>query len=278
MRHLFLVFGLLLSVQTGLMAQDRSNHARKFEQLDQVLRSPNEYRGADGAPGPRYWQQKADYKIKCTLDTKQQRIDGSEWITYHNNSPSNLSFLWLQLDENEHSPTASKHHMDPSGMFGVMDEGRLDRLEAASNLDKYGVKIQKVASDKGLPLRYTINETMMRIDLPKPLKSGEKITFQIDWYYFMIDRFTTPSWGRGGYEYFADHGNYLYTVVQWFPRMCVFSDFEGWQNKQFVGRGEFALSFGDYEVEITLPADHVVAGTGECQNYKEMLTPQQYNR
>ncbi|MCE2789179.1 MAG: M1 family metallopeptidase, partial [Saprospiraceae bacterium] len=278
MRQILPAFGLLLCIQIASIAQERSNHARKFEQLDQVLRSPNEYRGADGAPGPRYWQQKADYKIKCTLDAKQQRIDGSEWITYHNNSPSDLSFLWLQLDENEHSPTASKHHMDPSGMFGTMDEGRLDRLEAAVSLDKYGVKIQKVASEKGLPLRYTINETMMRIDLPKPLKSGEKITFQIDWYYNMIDRFTTPSWGRGGYEYFADHGNYLYTVVQWFPRMCVFSDFEGWQNKQFVGRGEFALSFGDYEVEITLPADHVVAATGECQNYKEVLTPQQYGR
>jgi hypothetical protein len=278
MRRFLLGLGLLSCFFYGVVGQERSNHARKFEQLDQVLRSPNEYRGADGAPGPRYWQQKADYKIKCSLDAKEQRINGSEWITYHNNSPSDLSFLWLQLDENEHSPSASKHHMDPSGMFGVMDEGRLDRLEAVSSLDKYGVKIQKVASDKGLPLRYTINETMMRIDLPKPLKSGQKITFQIDWHYYMIDRFKTPSWGRGGYEYFSDHGNYLYTVVQWFPRMCVFSDFEGWQNKQFVGRGEFALSFGDYEVEITLPADHVVAGTGECQNYKELLSPAQYSR
>jgi hypothetical protein len=278
MRHFILSTVVLFFFFQDSLAQERSNHARKFEQLDQVLRSPNEYRGADGAPGPKYWQQKADYKIKCTLDAKEQRIDGSEWITYHNNSPSELTFLWLQLDENEHTPTASKHHMDPSGMFSVMDEGRLDRLEAAASLEKYGVKIKKVASESGAPLRYIINETMMRIDLPKPLRPGEKIKFQIDWYYYMIDRFTTPSWGRGGYEYFADKGNYLYTVVQWFPRMCVFSDFEGWQNKQFVGRGEFALSFGDYEVEITLPDDHVVAATGECQNYKEVLTPKQYSR
>lgn len=263
---------------TTLTAQERSNHARKFEQLDNILRSPNEYRGADGAPGPRYWQQKADYRIKCTLNTKEQRIDGSETITYHNNSPVALSFLWLQLDENEHNPTSMKHHMNATRMFDVMNQGSIDRFEAVEQLEKYGVNILKVTTEKGLPLPYMINQTMMRIDLPQPLLPGKKVVFNIDWNYHMIDRMKTPSWGRGGYEYFADHGNYLYTVVQWFPRMCVYSDFEGWQNKQFVGRGEFALAFGDYDVQITLPADHVVAGTGQCQNYKEVLTPTQYSR
>ncbi len=259
-------------------AQERSNHGKKFEQLDNMLRSPNEYRGADGAPGPKYWQQKADYKINCTLDIKEQRIDGSEVITYHNNSPVDLPYLWVQLDENEHQSSSTKHHMNASKMFDVMNEGALERLEATSQLDKYGVNIKKVVSDKGTPLKYIINESMMRIDLPTPLKAGKKVTFSIDWSYYMIDRMKTPSWGRGGYEYFADNKNYLYTVVQWFPRMCVYSDFEGWQNKQFLGTGEFALTFGDYEVNITLPSDHVVAATGECQNYKETLTPTQYNR
>ncbi len=277
MRQFTVVF-LVLFLSFSLFAQDRSNHGRKFEQLDNVLRSPNDYRGADGAPGPRYWQQKADYKINCTLDAKEQRIDGSETITYHNNSPVELTFLWLQLDENEHSPISTKHHQNGSEMFDVMSADTLERLEAVTQLDKYGVKIKKVVSDKGIPLKYIINESMMRIDLPQPLKPGKKVVFSIDWHYYMIDRKTTPSWGRGGYEYFADNKNYLYTVVQWFPRLCVYSDFEGWQNKQFVGRGEFALTFGDYDVNITLPSDHVVAGTGECLNYKEMLTSAQYNR
>jgi hypothetical protein len=243
-----------------------------------MLRSPNEYRGADGAPGPKYWQQNADYKIKCTLDTKNQRIDGSETITYHNNSPIEMTYLWLQLDENEHAPTSSKHHMNRSSMQKIMNQGNLDGLEAVTQLDKYGVKLKKVTNDKGQTLKYIINESMMRIDLPVPLKPGKKVTFNIDWYYYMIDRMSTPSDGRGGFEYFKDHGNYLYTVTQWFPRMCVYSDFEGWQNKQFQGTGEFALSFGDYEVEITLPSDHVVAATGECQNYKEMLSPAHYQK
>lgn len=275
-KHFFVL--LLILIVNITQAQERSNHGRKFEQLDNMLRSPNEYRGADGAPGPRYWQQKADYKIKCTLDTKTQRIDGSEVITYHNNSPVEMTYLWLQLDENEHSPKSSKHYMNGSKMREIMDQGSIDRLEAVTQLDKYGVKLKKVTNDKGQALKYIINESMMRIDLPTPLKPGKKVTFNIDWYYYMIDRMSNPSWGRGGYEYFADHGNYLYTVVQWFPRMCVYSDFEGWQNKQFQGTGEFALSFGDYEVEITLPDDHIVSATGECQNYKETLTSTQYSR
>ena len=277
MRKLLFLF-IVLFLFFNSHAQDRSNHGRKFEQLDNMLRSPNEYRGADGAPGPKYWQQKADYKISCTLDTKEQRIDGSETITYHNNSPVELTYLWLQLDENEHSPVSTKHHQNGSEMFDIMTEDTLDKLESVTQLNKYGVKIQKVVSDKGTPLSYIINESMMRIDLPLPLKPGKKVVFSIDWHYYMIDRMKTPSWGRGGYEYFADNKNYLYTVVQWFPRMCVYSDFEGWQNKQFVGRGEFALAFGDYEVNITLPSDHVVAGTGECLNYKEVLTSAQHNR
>lgn len=259
-------------------AQERSNHGKKFEQLDYILRSPNEYRGADGAPGPKYWQQRADYKIKCSLDTKAQRLDGSEIITYYNNSPSELQYLWLQLDENEHNTHSVKQHMNPSSMSEVMDEARLRRLEATRYLDKYGVQIRKVSGEKGQPLKYVINNTMMRINLPQPLKPGKKISFSIDWSYYLIDRMNTPSWGRGGYEYFSDHGNYLYTIVQWFPRMCVYSDFQGWQNKQFLGTGEFALTFGDYEVEITLPSDHIVAATGQCSNYKEMLTPAQYSR
>ncbi len=274
-RYIILLF---VFVWVFVNAQENRNHAVKLEQLGTILRSPNEYRGADGAPGPKYWQQRADYKIKCTLNTKEQRIDGTETITYFNNSPVSMNYIWMQLDENEHTPTSLKHHIDGSQIFDIMDQSSVDWVEATKQLEKYGVKIQQITSDKGQALKYIINQTMMRIDLPKPLKPGEKLVFNVSWYYYMIDRMNTPSWGRGGYEFFKDHGNYLYTVVQWFPRMCVYSDFEGWQNKQFVGRGEFALTFGDYDVEITLPDDHIVAATGECQNLKAMLTPAQYKR
>lgn len=272
---LILICSCILGLAQG---QNDRNHAVKFEQLGAVLRSPNEYRGADGAPGPRYWQQKADYNIKCTLNTQEQRVDGKETITYYNNAPVEMKYIWMQLDENEHTPTSLKHHINGSEMFEVMEESSLNYLEAVKKLDKYGMNIKQVTTDKGVPMKYTINGTMMRIDLKEPIKAGGKLVFNVAWYYYMIDRMNTPSWGRGGYEYFKEHGNYLYTVVQWFPRMCVYSDFEGWQNKQFVGRGEFALTFGDYNVEITLPDDHIVAATGECQNLKQMLTPAQYKR
>lgn len=274
---------LLFLISFGAEAQliknnSESTHANKFEQLDPIWRSPNSYRTAGGEPGPDYWQQRADYKIKCSLDTKNQILTGSETITYYNNSPSTMKFLWLQLDENEHAADAQKHRQNASGIRPTMNPGALDRLEVWRGQEGYGVNILKVSDKSGARLKYTINGTMMRVELPSDLKSGKKFTFNIDWNYKMIDRVNNPSWGRGGYEYFEDNDNYLYTVVQWFPRLCVYSDYEGWQNKQFVGRGEFALNFGDYEVEITVPADHIVGATGECQNYKKMLTSAQYSR
>ena len=277
MRSLTIIL-LCLIYTSFAYTQNQSNHGHKFEQLDQILRSPNSYRTADGSPGPDYWQQQADYKIKCTLDVKVQKLDGSETITYTNNSPSELKYLWLQLDENEHSKDALKHHNDATKINNIMNEKAMQSLEVWRLMDDYGVKLKKVTDTSGKPLKYNVNGTVMRLELPEPLKSGKKFSFNIDWSYRLIDRMNSLSWGRGGYEYFEDHKNYLYTIVQWYPRMCVFSDFEGWQNKQFVGQGEFAVSFGDYEVEMTLPADHIVGSTGECQNYKEMLSPTQYSR
>lgn len=271
------VVGLQLNAQL-LRPNGDANHGNKFEQLDPIWRSPNVYRTADGAPGPEYWQQRADYKIKCSLDTKNQVLTGTERIKYYNNSPSELRYLWLQLDENEHAPDAMKHQINTSSMRRVMSEGALKNLEVWRSCEGHGVNILKVTDRSGKALRYTINGTMMRVELPKPLKTGKKFVFNVDWNYKLIDRINNPSGGRGGYEFFEDHSNYLYTITQWFPRLCVFSDFEGWQNKQFVGRGEFALTFGDYDVEITVPADHIVGATGECSNYKKMLTPAQYKR
>ncbi|MEL6837466.1 MAG: M1 family metallopeptidase, partial [Bacteroidota bacterium] len=267
---------LLMAFQ--LVAQTEPNHGVKFEQLGPMLASPNDYRGADGAPGPEYWQQNADYVIECTLDVENQRLDGSELITYHNNSPNTLRYIWLQLDENQHAADADNHRFNSSSISPAMSEQQLRSLEPWRELDKFGVKIQAVTRKNGSPLEYTINKTMMRILLPEPLKTGESFSFNVKWHYYLIDRINSASWGRGGYEYFEGDDNYIFTMTQWYPRLCVYSDFEGWQNNQFTGRGEFALNFGNFDVKMTLPEDFVVGSTGNCQNYSEILTPAQMDR
>ncbi|HHS95967.1 MAG TPA: M1 family peptidase, partial [Phaeodactylibacter sp.] len=259
-------------------SQNTSNHGNKFEQLGHRLPTPNSYRNSDGSPGPEYWQQRADYKIKCSLNTKEQRLDGEETITYHNLSPNTLRYLWLQLDENQHAVDADNQFFNPSSIQNNMSEQALRRLEPWRELDKFGCKIEKVSNAHGQDMNYTINKTMMRINLESPLAPGEKVTFHVKWHYYLIDRMNSVSWGRGGFEYFPEDGNYLYTITQWFPRLCVYNDVEGWQNNQFTGRGEFALEFGDYDVSITVPQDHLVGATGVCSNYEEVLSPTQLQR
>ncbi|GGC39038.1 aminopeptidase [Parapedobacter defluvii] len=251
-----------------------SNHGNKFEQLGTLLSDPNVYRTASGAPGHQYWQQKADYVIDVEVDDQNQRVIGSETITYTNNSPDPLSYLWIQLDENEHKADAENKKFDESSLSEQMTTNQLQSLIGGDN--DLGVKIQKVADGAGKPLTYTINHTMMRVELPAVLKPGAKFVLQIEWQYNISDRMVEG--GRGGYEYFAEDGNYLYTITQWYPRMAVYSDFQGWQNKQFTGRGEFALVFGDFKVNITVPADHIVGATGECRNYANVLTAAQLDR
>lgn len=262
----------------GLRGQQQnnpaSNHGNKFEQLGTLLSDPNVYRTASGAPGHQYWQQKADYVIDVEVDDQNQRVIGSETITYTNNSPDPLRYLWLQLDENEHKADAESKKFDESALDEQVTTAQLRQL--IGNNKDLGVKILKVADGSGKALIYTINYTMMRVELPTNLKPGAKFVLQIDWQYNISDRMSEG--GRGGYEYFADDGNYLYTIAQWYPRMAVYSDFQGWQNKQFTGRGEFALVFGDFKVNITVPADHIVGATGECRNYASVLTTTQMER
>ena len=269
---------LCLCLAGSALAQQTSNHGNKFEQLGSFLPGANQYRGMDGAPGPKYWQQRADYDIDCTLDTENQRLDGTELITYHNNSPHTLRYIWLQLDENEHKADADNRRFDPSEIGETMDELSLRNLEPWRELDKYGHNIEMVQDGNGNDLQYTINKTMMRVELPQPLKSGEKFSLRIKWHYYLTDRMDGVTDGRGGYEYFPADDNYIFTIAQWFPRLCVYSDFEGWQNKQFTGRGEFALNFGNYVVKMTLPADYVVGSTGECLNYSTLLSPAEQER
>ena len=245
----------------------------KFEQLDQTLPTPNEYRSGSGAPGPRYWQQKADYIISVTLNDDNQSITGQEQITYHNNSPDVLRYLWLQLDQNI---IAEDNTLNATGTDEVVDSAAAKTFATKVSDFKGGYNISAVKEPSGEPLQYFINNTMMRVALPQPLKSGEKFSFNIDWSYNIVDRNVFRQ--RSGLEYFPEDGNYLYTIAQFFPRMCVYDDYNGWQNKQFLGTGEFALPFGDYKVRITVPADHIVAASGVLQNPREVLTKSELDR
>lgn len=246
-----------------------SNHGNKFEQLGTILPTPNEYRTASGAPGPKYWQQRADYDIKCSLDEANTKLTGSETITYYNNSPDPLTYLWLQLDENEHSSINNSGYQSTSTVGGSVSVTTLDLMNEQKGDNGYGDKIEKVTDAAGKALQYTINKTMMRVELPATLKPGQQFIFNISWNYKISDRMKYG--GRGGLEYFPADGNNLFTMTQWYPRLCVYSDFQGWQNHQFAGSGEFALTFGNFKVAITVPADHVVGATGQCTNYATVL-------
>ncbi|HWW37959.1 M1 family metallopeptidase [Pedobacter sp.] len=253
-----------------------SNHGNKFEQLGTILTTPNEQRTASGAPGIKYWQQKADYNIKCSLDEKELKLNGSETITYSNNSPDVLTYIWLQLDENEHNNLNNSGYQSSTLMPQSTTTQALDKFQYDGSDNGYGVKISKITDAQGRTLKYTINKTMMRVEMPVPLASGQKFIFNVDWSYKIGNRIAMG--GRGGYEYFPEDGNHLFTMTQWYPRLCVYSDFQGWQNHQFTGRGEFALTFGDFKVQITAPADHILGGTGECVNYEKVLSPAQLSR
>jgi hypothetical protein len=268
----------LCSVVLGQNIQNNpgSNHGNKFEQLGIMLPTPNEYRTASGAPGPKYWQQRADYDIKCELDEANLKLIGSEVITYFNNSPNTLRYLWLQLDENEHSTVNNANYQNSRTMPGQLNTAAVDGMENAGKDNGYGINLVKMTDALGKSLKYTVNKTMMRIELPTELKPGQKFVFNINWNYKISDRMKMG--GRGGYEYFPEDGNHLFTMAQWYPRLCVYSDAVGWQNHQFTGRGEFALTFGNFKVQMTVPADHVLGGTGECTNYQAVLSPAQFAR
>ncbi len=276
-----LSFGIMCLTVLTVVAQDirnnpGSNHGNKFEQLGTILPTPNEYRTASGAPGTKYWQQRADYDIKATLDEKNLMLHGAETITYFNNSPDVLTYIWLQLDENEHSTTKNAGYPDGSSMGRAMSPAMIDKLEEEKKDNGLGVNILKITDLLGAKLKYTVNKTMMRVELPTALKPGQKFAFKVDWNYKITDRLTVG--GRGGYEFFPEDGNHLFTMAQWYPRLAVYSDFQGWQHHQFTGRGEFALTFGNFKVAITVPSDHVVMATGACQNYAAVLSPAQLAR
>lgn len=261
-------------VQGGTAWAAGGTHNDPFAQLEQQLPTPTQTRIASGAPGQGYWQQWADYDIEVELDDLHQRIIGSERIRYHNRSPHDLDYLWVQLDANYFRPDApgARSQRLPFNFDRVSYRNFAETL-ASQSFDG-GVKLSKVASG-GRRLEHTVVGTMMRIDLPEPLKAGRIIDLDIDWSYYINN--SKIIGGRTGFERLED-GHYLYEIAQWFPRMAAYDDVNGWQNKQFMGRGEFALEFGDYEVAITVPEDHIVAATGELQNPRSVLSATQRRR
>ena len=273
-----ILVSLVALATLGLSAQNVNTS--KFRQLGQELPTPNVYRTASGAPGHEYYQQQADYDMSITLDDETQRIYGEETITYTNNSPDELRYLWVQLDQNMRAQNSMTQQIQTGGIFNDRTGTPQTAFNQLKNSQFYdfdgGFKLDYVQTTSGSNLRYTINNTMMRVDLPSPLRKGQSFSFKIKWWFNINDRMDIG--GRSGYEYFEEDDNYLYTIAQFFPRMAVYNDVEGWQNKQFLGQGEFTLPFGDYKVSITVPTDHVVASTGTLTNASRVLTSTQRAR
>ena len=248
----------------------------KFSQMYAEMATPNMFRTASGAPGPAYYQQRADYKINLELDDKASKMYGSETVTYYNNAPESLDYLWVQLDQNIARRDSQTSLIDSQTMPQATSAENFTKTYMGKGFDG-GFNLEYVKDEKGNAMKYTINNTMMRIDLPKPLKKGEKVVFSIKWWYNINDYMKDGGNGRSGYEVFPD-GNKIYVIAQFYPRMCVYNDVEGWQNMQFWGRSEFALTFGNYDVKITVPADHILDGTGVLQNRSEVYSAEQEKR
>lgn len=251
----------------------QNNDSSPFRQIYDLLPTANNYRTATGAPGHEYYQCRADYSINVELDDEKQIIRGEETVTFYNNSPDVLAYLWIQLDQNQQSQESDSHKINSESISEKEDINLLKKPKLEFD---GGFKLETVTDYNNAKLKYIINKTMMRIDLPKPLKGGEKFSFKIKYWYNINDRMVLG--GRSGYEYFKEDDNYLYTIAQFFPRMCAYNDIEGWQNKQFLGSGEFTLIFGNYLVNITVPEDHLVAATGTLQNMEKVLTKTQLER
>ena len=271
----FLIFATSFIVSQEVKVPIGHKNDNKFKQLYEEFSTPNRYRTASGSPGKDYYQQKVDYTMNIILDDENSKLYGDENINYKNNSPDELSYLWIQLDQN----IRGDYNMeDMKTSSGIPEMSSIDSFVEEFTSEKFvgGFNIEKVLDENGRPLRFTINKTMMRVDLPNPIKSGQEFNFSIKWWYKINNH--VPSRDRSGYEYFSEDDNRAYVIAQFFPRLAVYNDIEGWQNYQFWGNGEFALNFGDYDVKITVPDDHIMEATGELQNPKEVLLKSELQR
>ena len=275
---LFILPTILLAQEKTVMPavkQQGKYDTNKFSQMYDLLATPNMFRTASGAPGPAYYQQQADYKIDVELDDKNAKLSGSETITYYNNSPDNLEYLWIQLDQNQASKNSQSPLVENEKIEQVLPVNKFTNEYLKPGLER-GFNIEYVKDAKGIAMSYTVNQTMMRINLATPMKPGTSMSFSIKWWY-NINNYQQDG-GRSGYELFEKENNRLYVIAQFYPRMAVYNDVEGWQNMQFWGGGEFALPFGNFDVNITVPADHVMDATGELMNRSEVFTAEQVKR
>ena len=271
----FLLLSFVFMPQFNAQTKQGHTNENKFRQMYDLLATPNEQHNATGAPGKGYTQQKVDYVIDVTLDDDKKQITGAETITYHNNSPDKLEFLWVQLDQNMRAKDSKTPDINPNKIPEKLSKTRFEKTFENEPFDG-GFNIMSVANVDGSPLSYTINQTMMRINLLKPLASGEKFKFNINWWYNINNH--KEDGGRSGYEHFPKDGNNNYVIAQFYPRLCVYNNVEGWQNDQFWGRSEFALEFGDFTVNITVPQDHMLGATGVLLNEKEVLSKTELKR
>ncbi len=255
--------------------QKGHTNQNKFRQMKDLLATPNNQRTASGDAGKEYWQQKVDYKMDITLDDAKTKITGAETITYKNNSPDVLPYLWVQLDQNMRAADSKTPDITPGKIRKKMSKNRFQRSYPEERFDG-GFNIMSVTNIDGSKLSHIINQTMMRINLPQPLASGETFKFNISWWYNINNHRTQG--GRSGYEHFTENGNNNYVIAQFYPRMCVYDNVEGWQNDQFWGRSEFALEFGDFDVNITVPEDHMLGATGVLLNRSEVFSKKELKR
>ena len=283
MKKLAYLFFSLVFVSTTLFAQEKQTETKKtghkntnkFKQLYDEFATPNMFRTGSGAPGPGYYQQQADYKMDIEIDDEKARLSGFETITYTNNSPDELTYLWVQLDQNMRAKDSKSPLIESNSL---REASTTDRFVDSYMKERFdgGFNIQKVVDLNGNDLTHMIHQTMMRVELPKSLKTGEQFSFSIKWWYNINDH--VKDGGRSGYEYFPENDNRIYVMAQFYPRMAVYNDVEGWQNSQFWGRDEFALPFGNFDVNITVPADHILDGTGWLTNRKEVFTKDMMKR
>ena len=285
MKKLKYLFLSALFVSASVFAQDQAEDKKerqpghtnnnKFKQLYDEFSTPNMFRTASGAPGPAYYQQQADYKMDIELDDVNARIYGEETITYTNNSPDNLEYLWVQLDQNMRAKDSKTPLIQGSGIAPAQQTSSFANSYMTEGFDG-GFNIEYVKDEKGNALPHMINRTMMRVEMPSVLKSGDQFTFKIKWWYNINNH--VEGRGRSGYEYFEEDDNRAYVIAQFYPRMAVYNDVEGWQNSQFWGRDEFALPFGNFEVNITVPEDHMLDGTGKLTNRKDVFSKEMMKR
>ena len=274
--HVLTLVTLLMAVTAlaDAIRQTKAPHYDAFRQLDVDLPTPNVYRTASGAPGTQYWQQRADHQIKVTLHEESQSITASQTIQYTNNSPDTLRYIWIQLDQNRFAE-GSRGRVTAASSEDFLSYGALAAEQRHADV-AHGFSINRVADNRGRDLKHTIVDTMMRIDLPQALRSGQRTTFSIDWSFNIIEESIIG--GRGGYDHFPENDTYIYFLAQWFPKLTAYTDYGGWKHQQFLGAGEFTQEFGNYVVEITVPSDHIVSATGELQNESAVLTAEQRRR